>query len=73
MISIAIAIIQPRAIKETTPINHFNEVMEANADAFGIPVAEMVEVKAKFCHFNHKIFTMMTMAQEILEPYFGGD
>ena len=47
-----------------------NEVMEANAEAFGTSVKKMMEVKAKFGYFHDNIFALMHQAQTILEPYF---
>ena len=38
----------------------------------GIPIDELVNVKAKFGSFHNNIFQLMTQAQEILVPYFGG-
>lgn len=49
-----------------------NEIMEANADTFGVPVGEMMEVKAKFGAYHNSIFQLMKEAQALLEPYFEG-
>ena len=50
-----------------------NEVMEANAGAFGVSVEKMMEVKAKFGAYHNNIFQLMREAQVILEPYFGSE
>ena len=49
-----------------------NEIMEANAEAFGVSVSEMMEAKARFGYFHENIFVLMRQAQELLVPYFGG-
>ena len=49
-----------------------NEIMEANAEAFGVSVSDMTEVKARFGFLHENIFALMRQAQELLVPYFGG-
>ena len=61
-------------LKEANDAYHAaaNEVMEANADAFGVPIVEMMGVKAKFGAYHNNIFQLMKQAQDVIGPYFGG-
>lgn len=50
-----------------------NEVMEANVEAFGVSVEEMMEIKAKFGAYHNNIFQLMDKAQGLLILYFGSE
>ena len=62
-------------LKEANDTYHVaaNEVMEANAEAFGVSISQMTEAKARFGFLHENIFALMHQAQELLVPYFGGD